>query len=532
MNKKRIKCIRKVPNYDAVAILRVSSSKQKDNSSHDVQEQEITSYAQKNNLNIIKMVRIVESAWDSDYREEFHETIISAVDQGIYNILFYMTDRESRNFTDIETNQKLIKQGKIAVHYVKDNKILDKNSSNSEFLMREFQTLTDKQLSCTISSKVKDAMRCKAQSGSYPGSKVPLGYMLQRGANGVSIAVPDVNEENIKLARREFKLKSQNKSYNDIRSTIVDEGLIPYDKIKNYHISSIQRRIENQFYRGTFTWNGIIYNGSHEIIIDRNVLDVVDSFAKNKYPIKYTDSNTGLYAYGWMKCAVCGCNVVFDPKAKKSKKTGKVTSNFHYYHCSNGKKEHDKQMNISESKIKEQFEAAIDSFSITEVQAQQIADALNKTQEKMKVAIRRQMEDFRQALINLNVERDKVYNFLSKGTIDELEYKRQIANLNSEGLRYTRLLENASVKVSDAGMQTAKYILELAIKAKGLWSKQSQMEQRAFLDRLLSNPRLNGETIEYDLKKPLFVLAKMNQTSDWRPQRDSNPCLSLERAMS
>ena len=222
------------------------------------------------------------------------------------------------------------------------------------------------------------------------------------------------------------------------------------------------------------------------------------------------------------KCAVCGCNVVFDPKAKKSKKTGKVTSNFHYYHCSNGKKEHTKQMNISESKIREQFEAAIDSFSITDAQAQQIADALNKTQDKMRNAIRRQMEDYRQALLKLDAEEDKAYNFLSRGVIEDVEYRRQVTNLNSERIRYTRLLENASVKVSDAGMQTAKYILELARKAKGLWSKQSQMEQRTFLDRLLSNPRLNGETVEYDLKKPLFILAQMNQTSDWRAQRESN----------
>ena len=40
---------------------------------------------------------------------------------------------------------------------------------------------------------------------------------------------------------------------------------------------------------------------------------------------------------------------------------------------------------------------------------------------------------------------------------------------------------------------------------------------------LLSNPVLDGVTVRYDLRKPFKVLSEMNENSEWRAMRESNP---------
>lgn len=74
-----------------------------------------------------------------------------------------------------------------------------------------------------------------------------------------------------------------------------------------------------------------------------------------------------------------------------------------------------------------------------------------------------------------------------------------------------------------AYLDTARDVLELAKQAKSLLETRSREEKRDFLARLVCNPRLDGRTVRFDLKKPFAVLAKMRAANDWRPQGESNP---------
>ena len=66
---------------------------------------------------------------------------------------------------------------------------------------------------------------------------------------------------------------------------------------------------------------------------------------------------------------------------------------------------------------------------------------------------------------------------------------------------------------------TAERVLELAKNAKSLWEARSPSERRDFLERLVCNPRLEGRTVRYDVRKPFDVILKMAGSEGWRPQR-------------
>jgi hypothetical protein len=73
-------------------------------------------------------------------------------------------------------------------------------------------------------------------------------------------------------------------------------------------------------------------------------------------------------------------------------------------------------------------------------------------------------------------------------------------------------------------------ILELANKAYSIYLKQNHHERANLLRIVLSYCTLKDAALCPTYKKPFDMLAKGLHVGNWRPQRDSKPRYSLERA--
>lgn len=522
-------------NNKAFAILRVSSLKQKDNISHDVQLKQVKEHCERYKLDLQNVEKIIESAKDSGDRKRYRKAMALALKQGVRHILFYMSDREARNLTDVEENGRLVRENQIVIHYVRDNLIFHSKSSEAECVMREIQAVQSKAFSRTLSNKVVDVQSMKAESGWYPGNKPPLGYMHEylKDENGRTkkrgtIIVPDSNPRNINLVRREFALRAEGLSYKAIRERIVAEGL---RNSTGYYISAIEKRLKNPFYRGKFEWNDKTYSGNHDLIIATEILKAVDQTLGLRAH-KQSNKN-GVFSGGFLSCEQCGCQIVYDPKVKVIKSTGE-TRTFHYYHCTNGRSVHQSMrgMSITEDKIWEGLGSAIGAVALSEEFANDIAVALNEVEFKCQRAIEKQMSEFKEALEQLDRKSSQVLDLFLDGKIDEDRFKREDRRIKEERFRYVDLIEQAQKNLNSACLETAKSILELATSAKSLWLSRSREERRDFLKMTLSNLRLDGATVRYEFKKPFEILCEMKQKSEWRPQGDSNSCILREREVS
>jgi hypothetical protein len=266
--------------------------------------------------------------------------------------------------------------------------------------------------------------------------------------------------------------------------------------------------------------------GKHELFIPAPIVKAVDeTFNKKNFATKPITNDSAL-AGGWLTCATpsCGCNIVFERKIKKYRNG--TQQEFRYYHCTNGRDIHEslKGMNIQESKIWDQFETALDSISITESFAAEISEALNEAQRKTQSAIKREMAGFVEGIESTHKEEDELYQDLKKGIITEESYLRMVGQVRTQRIRFTKQLENAQLEISDAGMETAKSILELSISAKSLWKSRSPLERKELLNDLLSNPVLDGATVRYEIKKPFRILSEMAFLSSnlkWRTRKGS-----------
>jgi DNA invertase Pin-like site-specific DNA recombinase len=510
-------------NNLGVAILRISSLRQRDGYSHDVQEAEITQYARAAGIKLVRVERLTESAKSSEDRKKYQSVIKWAIAENIQHVLFYQVDREARNLTDNEYNEKLVRAGIITLHYTHDRRVISQSSPDTEFFLRDMQATMNKNLSRVIGVKTKAAMIHKAELGWAPTNHLPLGYRHERirdnhgreQKRGTTIVVDPVGAAQV---RREFELRASGLSFRGIRDAMIREGFIPVDSIRNYHVGSIERRLSNPFYRGEFTFAGVTYQGKHELIIPDETMAIVQSMAGRRAESK---SPMGVFAGGKITCSECGCYVVFDRKFK-TLSTGEKKE-FRYYRCSNGKGLHAsrKRGHISEEKIWASFLPLIDSLTLGAGIASQALKELRDDQRAQRAAHKKLVADLELMLKRIDSDLDRAYEDFRSQVIDREIFERQKAKLQTKKQETLRAFSRASIDKVDQAEKAALSTIELLKSAKSLWQSRSDAERLDFVLSLVSNLKLDGVTIRYDLKKPFEILSGVTTGEEWRTQRDN-----------
>ncbi len=524
------------PNKRAIGIVRRSSYGQKDNTSAETQEQEIQRYVQVNGLDLIKVEPIIESAYKTEERKKYQALMHFALAQGIKHILFYIGSREARNLTDNEKNESLIKEDKIIIHYVSENKVFDKNSPDSEFLARDILTAVNKNYSRENGTRVKNSFRTKAEQGWWPYRHITLGYLHHKDKDkfgnaikGTAKVIVSTEKENVRLVQREFELRAQGISYDEIkRLNLAEKGLVPLGMRKTYSRHAIEVRLKNEFYWGYFRLTGepLRYEGKHEKIIPAKILkavEAVNSGNAGRYRASSVAAGDDIFR-GWLNCdhAECRRLITFEKKRKIIKSTGQAKI-YHLYRCSNSRRVHDKNVYISEEKVWNQLEPVVDKIDITEDFARDILAALDESFDMQQLAIKKQMEGFRIAQLEIRNERKNTVKLFTSGKISQRDYDQQIVDLEQQEDGYTNQLEHLNLLINDTGRVAVKKLLELAINAKQLWKSMERQQRVDYLKKVCSNPTLDELTLRYQMKKPFARLASWKGFSEWRGGRDSNP---------
>ncbi len=137
----------------------------------------------------------------------------------------------------------------------------------------------------------------------------------------------------------------------------------------------------------------------------------------------------------------------YDPKTKNIVRDGGKSKTYHYYRCTNGKGAHKNFDNLHGEKIWEQFGGLIDNISISEEFAQDIADALNKTENKAHRVAELQIAEFKDKEKELQTREDKLLNLLLNNQIDQQAYERGLQLIRQNRDDITNQLEALQKRV-------------------------------------------------------------------------------------
>jgi DNA invertase Pin-like site-specific DNA recombinase len=113
-------------------------------------------------LHVAQSRSFQESAKKSQLRAEFHAAIDDARRNKIRHLVFYVWDRITRNFTDAEILEELVRDGEITLHIASGGSVLHANSDDSEFFLFDINVAQAKQDNRNRRRKTLDAMiqRC------------------------------------------------------------------------------------------------------------------------------------------------------------------------------------------------------------------------------------------------------------------------------------------------------------------------------------------------------------------------------------
>jgi DNA invertase Pin-like site-specific DNA recombinase len=503
-----------------VAILRVSSDRQKDSISHAAQRRSIENYCELNGIVLVRVHEITESAKDSELRKKYAAAIAGALAEKHRHILFYMYDREARNLTDNEQNEKYAKADLIALHYVAEGKVLYKDTPHGEWFTRDVLASANKEYSRALSYKINDAMQKKAEDGWFPSNHVPLGYKTQKRKDaqgnefrrGVIIGVTD-NEDELALVRMEFALRAKGLSYPEIRRQILKAGIVPAGERDGYGVGAIEYRLKNPFYEGDFMWKGVRYKGKHPLIISPEIIAAVRRQERGKRGLRLvTDSN--IFAGGWIKCGICGCEVTTERHTKKYRNG--TTGTFSLYRCANGKRVHKSfaGMYVSEARLWEQFDAVVAAITITESEARAIAAALNDAERKATDESRRKIVLLQAQIDAIKRREDAALEKMLDQEIDAEMFRRHRNSSREQLSALTQELDAAKSQAAGRFRENMASVIELAKSALSLYKSRTPLEKREFLENIVSNPRLEGGSIRYDLKEAWGALGEIIKKSE------------------
>ncbi len=299
-----------------------SESDERQIMSIDSQLNEMKLIAQREGLNVVKVLEESHSAKESGKRPVFNE-LLGGFRNGLYNAcLTWAPDRMSRNAGDLGSLVDMMDSGKLL--QIRTYSQTFTNNPNEKFLLM---------ILCSQAKLENDnrginilrGIKTKCEMGWRPGV-APLGYM-NRHFGGVKDIIPDPKRAPIIV---EMYRKAGYHGWSGRRlKEWCDEIGFTNRSGKPIALSQVFLILTNPFYYGEFEYPaGKWFKGSHEPLISKELFELVQQTRgdqKGKWGTKQ-------FAFrGLLKCGHCGGEVTAEEKFKKLK-SGEFNRHV-YYRC-------------------------------------------------------------------------------------------------------------------------------------------------------------------------------------------------------
>ncbi len=482
----------------SIIYARVSSKDQEETGySLPSQEKLARDYALRKDFTVAKVFSIAESASGTKERKVFAEMLEYMVNHKINVLVCEKVDRITRNFKEaVKINDWLEEDEARSIHFVKQNLIIHKNAKSDEKFRWDIEIVLAKKYIANLSEEVRKGQKEKIAQGWRP-TKPIVGYKAI-GEKGHKIHV--IDETKAPLIRKMFEMYSTgNYSLNALVEIMYKEGL----RNTNGNImgkSIIHRYLSNPFYYGKILWKGVLHDGKHEPIINKDLFTVVQARLMRKDNPQY---KTHLPVFkAKMKCEECGGTIAWENQKG------------HWYgHCNHYKE-------CSQSKWVKQPQV--------EDQILPYFDKIAPKNEQVLAWLTRAMKESHKDEIDYNTQKRESYNYIIRNYDTRIEgaYKDKLdgkmpvslcEKIITDSTKEKNDAIDALAKLSES--RTAYYeagyaIHELAMKAKDIYeSPRAEVEdKRLLLSYIFSNLSLNAEKIN-----PKYTFA-FEFLAEWMPR--------------
>lgn len=329
-----------------------------------------------------------------------------------------------------------------------------------------FQTLLYDLYSKDVSVKVKASFENKCANGEYVFGQAPFGYEKSKEVKNTVI----VNEKEAGIVRYIFSLAMQGKSSTQIARQLYEEKVPTITQMRNpekkytdgkvhsWSENAIRKILNNRFYLGEMAYgksvrkyvgskNGIavpkedwkVIRNHHEALISEEIYEQVSLF-KPGYSTKRNREKHPLT--GKLYCGGCGYSLNYKPLRGKNR--------YRRFGC---RKHALLQIPecctyMSADLLEETVLMMLNKELMLRGNAMKQKENLSSFQQAGIQALKKRLEEYRQEIKQVQVEKDILYERYALGQLDGKEYRKRAGEL-------TEQLSFLSVKKDEAAMKMA-----------------------------------------------------------------------------
>ena len=279
-----------------VIYARVSSREQeREGFSIPAQFKLLKEYALKNGFQIVKEYSDAETAKKAG-RTNYNEMLTFLRENpSIKTVLVEKTDRLYRNFKDYVT----LEDYDLEVHLVKEGSIISKNSKSHDKFIHGIKVLMAKNYIDNLSEEISKGLKEAMEQGYWPFVP-PYGY--KRGEKKELC----IDNSNAMFVYKAFEMFATGKySLRKLSEKLFEDGYYYKADRPKIGASVLESMLKNVIYVGQMNCNGILYQGKHPALINREIFDKVQA-AFHKVDKSRVRKNFDFLFPGIAKCGVCG----------------------------------------------------------------------------------------------------------------------------------------------------------------------------------------------------------------------------------
>ena len=255
--------------------IRISTIKQKDNTSLENQETKIRDYCKLHEIQIDQIFTEVDSG-GNDQRAVFNKIKNLIKLDAVKTIIIFKLDRLSRSMLGGLQFIDFCKEHNVRVISISDN-IDTLDGGKSELLLNILLSIATEEKRM-IKERCGYGREMKWKNGELPYGKLSFGY--KRLKNGSVIT--DENSKIVEYIFRKWNVLSRMQHLTKTKRTqrmlklLKDRGFTYYDQpFKGHHLKQI---LQNKFYCGFITWKGEEQKGRYDTIISHRLYNQIQEF--------------------------------------------------------------------------------------------------------------------------------------------------------------------------------------------------------------------------------------------------------------
>ena len=498
----------------AIILARVSTEDQmQEGYSIPAQLQRAREYCQKKNL-IIQSEYPFDESSTKDQRKKF-EKVVDEIrkEKNTVALVVETVDRLQRSFKESVMLDELRKQGKLEIHFLRENLVIHKDSNSSEIQRWDLAVFVAKSYVLQLSDNVKRSFDIKRKSGEITGNG-PIGYQNLYDSNGKRIdVIPNLDTSHFIQKMFELYATGQHSTLT-LRKEMLKLGFRSKTG-KKLSLSMIDKILNDTFYYGVAysRTKNISWNHKYKPLITKELFDRCQQIRKSwgKKPFKYASKP---YIFrGLVRCAKCGCSM--SPETAKGK--------FIYYSCTNAKKNIcDTKVYIPEKDLLKPIYEVLRAFeSIPQRNIDKIVNGLRQSNESKILYNKNSIDAINREYALVQTKIDKIMDLLIDSSITKDDYDKKLKELKEKQYDLNIQLEEHT-RADENYYITASTVFNLAKNAFKLFESSEIPEKRTILNYLLQNYTANGKKLEFSLRSPFNTILDFANQPTWLRRQGSN----------